>query len=374
MKILYWTQSFWPDIGGVEVLAMKTLPALRERNYEFIVVTSHCELDLPDEMLYEGIPVYRFPFWKVLTKRDPRQVVKVQKQIAELKRTFKPDLVHLHYPGHIAYFHLSTAATHPAPTLLTVHTDFYGLRGDQSTLFGQTLRSAVWVTTVSDATLSDAIRTVPDILSRSTVIHNGLDTPNLSPEPLPFDEPRILCLGRLVHEKGFDVAISSFALLVNRFPRAHLVIAGDGPVRTDLEEQTAALDLTDRVEFTGWISPEKVPELMNKATIVVIPSRYREPFGLVAIEGAQMARPVVATRIGGLSEVVVHQETGLLFENEDSIALAEAVAFLLNHPDTARRMGQAGRCRALEVFSLEKFIDAYDRLYLKLIEGSPISV
>jgi len=371
MKILYWTQSFWPDIGGVEVLAMKTLPELQKRNYEFVVITSHCERDLPDEMKYDGIPVHRFPFWKVLSKRDPRQVVKVQKQIAQLKRSFKPDLVHLHYPGHIAYFHLSTADTHPVPTLLTVHTDFYGLRGDQSTLFGQTLRSAAWVTACSEATLSDAIRIVPDILSRSTVIHNGIDAPKLTPEPLSFEEPRILCLGRLVQEKGFDVAISAFALLANRFPRARLTIAGDGPVRDDLTRQTVALGLTDAVEFKGWVSPEKIPDLINNATIVVIPSRYREPFGLVAVEAAQMARPVVATRIGGLSEVVVDKETGLLFDKEDNLALADAITFLLESPDKAKLMGHAARARALEVFSLEKFVDAYDRLYLKLIEESP---
>jgi glycogen(starch) synthase len=106
---------------------------------------------------------------------------------------------------------------------------------------------------------------------------------------------------------------------------------------------------------------------MNNATIVIMPSRS-ESLPLVALEAAMMARPVVAARVGGLPEVVVHNETGLLVEQENSSALAEAIEFLLDHPETTIEMGQAARCRAQEVFSLEKFIDAYDKLYLKLIE------
>ncbi len=366
MRILYWTPLFWPNLGGIEVLAMKTLPALQKRGHELIVVTSHGELDLPDRSEYNGIPVYRFPFWKVLTKRDLKEVIKVKKQVAELKQTFQPDLVHLHFPGHIAYFHLNTVSAHPVPTLLTVHTDFYGLPGDANTLFGQVIRSATWVNAVSKATLADTLQIVPDIIHRSSVIYNGLNVPELLPEPLPFDKPQILCLGRLAHEKGIDLAITAFASVLKPFPQARLVIAGDGPARSDLEGQVAALGLESTIEFTGWISPEKVPQLMNQSTVVVMPSRYREPFGLVALEAAQMARPVVATRVGGLPEVVVHQETGLICEKEDSAALAEAIAFLQDHPDTAVLMGEMGRRRALELFSLEKFVDNYDRLYSRL--------
>ena len=89
---------------------------------------------------------------------------------------------------------------------------------------------------------------------------------------------------------------------------------------------------------------------------------------MVALEAAQMARPIVATPVGGLPESVVHQQTGLLVEPEDSVALAEAIAFLLSHPDIARQMGQAGRSRALDIFSLENFVDSYDRLYRRLVQ------
>jgi glycogen(starch) synthase len=367
-RILYWTPRFWPDIGGIEVLAMRTLPALQERNYEFAVITSHGDRRVPDEMDHHGTPVHRFRFWTTLSEQNPARVLKLQRQIAQLKERYQPDLVHLHFPGHIAYFHLNTLSASPSPTLLTLHSDFSSYRGDPDTLFGQTLRSATWVNAVSRATLADAIHIVPEIVERSSVIYNGLTPPELSPAPLDFDTPRILYLGRLVAEKGVDLAITAFASLRRRFPRARMTIAGNGPVRPQLEKLVRELEATGAVEFAGWIDPEKVPELINGATIVVIPSRHREPFALVALQAAQMARPVVAARMGGLPETVVDQQTGILFENEDSAALADAIAFLLDHPDAAARMGDAGRRRARETFTLEKCVDAYDSLYARLIQ------
>ena len=366
-RILYWTPQFWPDIGGVEVFAMQMLPALQERNYEFAVVTSG-DWGFPDEMDYNGTPIHRFRFWTTLSERNPSRILKLRQQIAQLKRNYGPDLVHLHFPGHIAYFHLNTLTAHPSPVLLTVHSDFSGLSSDQDTLLGQTLRSATWVNAVSNATLADAVQAVPDILDHSSVIYNGLALPEASPESLNFDSPRILYLGRLGGEKGVDLAITAFASLRRRFPKARLTIAGDGAVRSELEKLTRELELTNTVEFTGWVNPEKIPQLINRATIVVVPSRCREPFSLVALQAAQMARPVTAARMGGLPETVIDQQTGVLFENEDSAALAEAIAFLLDHPDIAARMGEAGRRRAREVFSLERCVNAYDSLYASLIQ------
>jgi glycogen(starch) synthase len=191
--------------------------------------------------------------------------------------------------------------------------------------------------------------------------------PAVESEQLAFDVPRLLCLGRIVDEKGFDLALEAFASLVDRFPEARLVIAGDGPARAGLEYRATLLGLVDTVEFIGWVAPEKVPELINTTSVVVIPSRWREPFCLVALQAAQMARPVVATRVGGLPEIVVHGQTGLLVERENSSAIAEAIAFLLEHPDVAAQMGRDARSRARDVFSWERFVDSYDALYRRLI-------
>lgn len=370
MKILYWTPQFWPNIGGIEVLACRTLPALQRCGHEFLVVTSHDACDSPDLTHFRDIPVHRFPLWKALASRDLLRVRKLQEQIAALKRSFAPDLVHLHFPGHIAYFHLRTLDAHYSPTLLTVHTPFEQARGGTDTILGQVLRSADWITAVSHATLADTISLEPEIRERSSVIYNGVAAPELEPSTLPFEEPRVLYVGRLEVEKGVDIAIAAFARVSKKIPRARLTISGDGPVRAELEKQAAQAGLSSAIDFIGWTPPDKVPELMNTATVVVVPSRYREPFALVAVEAALSGRPVVATRTGGLQETVADGQTGLLFDKENTGELAEAICRLLKNPPAARAMGETGRRRALELFGLEKFISAYDGLYRSLVQNS----
>jgi glycogen(starch) synthase len=208
---------------------------------------------------------------------------------------------------------------------------------------GRMLRTAQAVATCSESVLEDTLRQVPEIRARALTIANRMSAPAVDPAPLPA-EPSLLCVGRLVPQKGFDVAIDAFAELALRFPRLRLRIAGDGICRVSLKEQAERLGLRDRVDFLCWVLPDSVPSLMNAVSIVVMPSRI-EPFGLVAPEAAHMARPIVASATGGAPEVV-HGETGLLVRPKDAGALASAIGYLLDHPEEAACMANAARTRA----------------------------
>jgi len=254
---------------------------------------------------------------------------------------------------------------YPTPTLISLH----GLGPklpQQTPLTEQLLTSGQWVAAVSDAILKQARNFLPSITPRSSIVYDGLDIPALPPAPLDFSHPTLLCLGRLTSEKGFDTAVASFARVVRHVPRARLIIAGDGPERPSLERTVRTLGLQAAVEFLGWVTPDRVPALLNDVTLVLVPSRY-EAFGLTALEAAQMARPVVATRVGGLPEVVVDGETGLLVEPDDPAALARAIVTLLQDRVRADRLGQAARKRAQHVFSLKRCVDAYESLYHELV-------
>jgi len=372
MRVLFWLETFWPTIGGIEVLATKLLSALRERGCESIVVTPLHDSSRPMQDHYQGIPVYRFPF--ALAHNNLSRLLTLRQQVADLKRAFRPDVIHINALGLSGFFHLTTAQVYSAPLLVTLHDD--RLRDDQldlpvdnDVLAGRILRSADWISCVSTAVRTEVCRVLPEIAARSSTVHNGLDLPALLPIPLPIRAPRLLCLGRLVFRKGFDVALSAFSLVTHRFPDARLLIAGDGAARSALEHQAAELGLAEVVDFIGWVAPEQVPALINTTTVVVMPSR-REPFGLVALEAAQMARPIVATRVGGLPEVVEHEQTGLLVENENVHQLAESIARLLEHPETAVRLGQTARRRAIERFSWDHCVGAYEALYRQLLTDS----
>ena len=245
MRVLYWAELFWPYVGGAEVFGMELIPALQQQGYEVIVVTSQHYLDLPDEARYKGIPIYRFPFRRALTGGDIGLFIGVRRQVARLKQSFKPDLIHINAISAHVLFHLQTAEAHPAPVLARINTEILPSESDvPDTLTGQVLRTADWITCVSSAALAQVHRWMPERIHRSSVIHNGVDVPLCSPKPLPTAPPQLLCLGRLIPDKGFDVALAAVALLIDRFPRLRLIMAGDGPARRELERQVTELGLS----------------------------------------------------------------------------------------------------------------------------------
>jgi glycogen(starch) synthase len=367
MRILFWTERFWPHIGGVEVLVSMLIDALKDRGHDSIVVTSKSQADLPEKGFYNKIPVHRFSFQPVLLRRNIRDLRETAKKICALKEDFAPDLIHINSCQPGVFFHLHSKTKKPAAVLTTIH-EPCSHAGSPNSLLGRLLHASDWVAAVSHAALEEARLVSPDITRRSSVIHNGLPMPVLKPTPLPFDPPLLLCLGRVISDKGFDLAIKAFASLENRFPGMRLIVAGDGDARPELEKLAENLGIKGKVKFCGWIAPEDVPALINKVALVIVPSRWREPFGLVALQAAQMERPVVAAEVGGLPEIVVHRETGLLFERENPGALAEQIALLLEQQDLCTGMGKAARKRVREMFSVDRFLNSYQELYRNLVK------
>jgi glycogen(starch) synthase len=191
-----------------------------------------------------------------------------------------------------------------------------------------------------------------------------------APAELPFEPPCILCLGRLVPEKGVDVALRVLANVRLRVPGVRLVVAGDGGERSRLEREARELGLGEEVRFVGAVAPEDVPAVINRATLVLMPSR-REGLPLVAIEAALMGRPVVATAVSGLAEVVTDGETGRLAAKDDVEGLSRAVLDLLAHPEGTRRMGRSARERARDRFGLARCAASFDALYQRLVPSLP---
>lgn len=347
-------------------MAARSLPMLRARGYDLMVMASHASSEPPVQMDYEGIPVFTFPFWAALAHRDLRLVHQIREEVTRLKRDFQPDLIHVNFSGYTAYFQAATADVSSAATLIALRSSLAGQAAGTDTVLGKLLRSANWVVAASRATQTDAIQIVPEIAANSSIIYDGLEPPSVVPLPLPFDPPQIVCVGRLHSEKGFDLVIQAFPALVNSYPKLRLAIVGGGPEQGALKQQAASLGLGLVVEFTGPIHYDLVPQLLNTATIVVIPSRCRDAMPIVAMEAAFMGRPIIAADTGGLPEAVAAGETGLLTEMENSQAIADAITFLLDHPQVTKQMGAASRARALELFGMTRFITEYDRLYQRL--------
>ncbi len=371
-RILYWTQLFYPYVGGVEVLGTRFIPTLEKRGFEFIVVTSHGSLDLPDEDEHNGIKIFRLPFQTALREKNFEDMIIARRRLQQIKQTFKPDIVHFNFTDPSIFFHWQTQAAHPAKTIVSIRLAVPSAPASEQSLLGQTFRNADWITTNSRAMLADVRQAVPETVDYSSTIYNGLEQPKISPDPVSYQPLHLLAIGRVVPEKGFDVALAAMPEILAKRPDARLTIAGDGPEKAQLEKQVETLGVQSAVNFTGWVTPEKVYELINGASLVVVPSRWREAFGLVALQASQMARPVVATEVGGLPEVVANGQTGLIVAKENPTELAKAVLHLADSPEQSAKMGIAGRERAKEMFNWDKHIDEYEQLYQRLLRSAEV--
>lgn len=365
--MLYWADWWLPSIGGVEVFSARLVPALAERGIRIEAVVGHHAADLDDHGEVDGVPVHRFRFHQALATRDADAIAATSRQVGELRARLRPDVVHLNTLGPSVLFERTSRSRSPAPVLLTMHSPVpSGLGPD--TLAGHALRSAAWIACNSRAVCTDLRRALPELAGRSSIVHYGLPPTGREPAPRP-SAPRLLAYGRLVEEKGFDLALRAFATVRAQQGDARLAIGGDGPARAALERLAGELGVAGAVDFLGWLAPDAVEAALDEAALVVVPSRWDEPFGLVALEAAMRARPVVATRVGGLAEAVEDGTTGLLVERDDADALAAAILRLLADRPLADRLAAAARDRAAARFAWDDCVAAYERLYARTVDG-----
>lgn len=191
------------------------------------------------------------------------------------------------------------------------------------------------------------------------VLHNGV--PGRAQRPPLSDPPIAGFAGRLVREKGVDVLLEAFAAA--GVPEARLVVVGDGPERGRLERRAADLGLGERAEFVGWVSRADVERRLDAAWVQAVPSRWEEPFGIVATEAMMRGTAVVASASGGLSEIVVDGRTGLLVPPGDVGRTAAALRRLLGDRALSERMGARGRDRAEERFSQAAALDRWEAVF-----------
>jgi len=158
-------------------------------------------------------------------------------------------------------------------------------------------------------------------------------------------------------------------LVIDRHPRTRLLMAGSGELCSQLEELTEQLDLTHHIAFLGAIENRRVPEILKDVDIFVMPST-QEGFGVAAVEAQAMEIPVVATRVGGIPEVVLDGETGILVEPGNSEQLAQAILTLIENPTLRKQMGERGRKRALANYRWEDNAALMERLYHGFVHSS----
>ncbi len=270
-----------------------------------------------------------------------------------LVRTLRPDVVYANTVTVPLWLLAARLAGRPA--LCHVHEAEDGLPRPVALLLHAPVLLARHVVVNSGAARDTLVRAVPALRRRTQVVHNGVTGPDVEARPaVPGTGPRrIVLVGRLSERKGTDVAVEAVALL--RAQGRDVVLELCGAVfpgyewfEQRLRERATAPDLAGAVVFSGYTDPTW--PALERAEVVLVPSRA-EPFGNTAVEAQLAARPVVASAVQGLQEIVTPGETGLLVPPGDAAALAAAVAALLDDADLAARLAAAGRESAVRRFS-----------------------
>lgn len=397
MKILHLTNTFAPA-GGIETYVLKLVALLNEKGHQNLIIyrESHARTNKNN-----GNPVFFVPYttdWD--TDRE-----KILRIIAEQN----PDIVYMHdvYDALLVQ-QLATAV----PTVGYVHI-FYPVCPGMGKLFHRddtvceqafgwkcianiylrqcaTARNPISVWQIYHRTQQylEGYRQLPKVVVASEymkqlMIQNGMKDEKLSVLPPHFissetetvntiggDGQTVLFVGRLEYEKGIPYLLKAIERLPKRF---RLIVTGDGSRQQEYKTLAEQMGLADRVQFLGWVCEDDLHGLYRQATVSVVPSIMPEPFGKVGIEAMANGCPVVAFDVGGISDWLIDGFNGFLVPSLDVEAFADRLLCLLNDPDLALRMGQAGKKYVLETFTEEKHIQQLEQIFNEVVRERKIN-
>ncbi|MEK7673036.1 MAG: glycosyltransferase family 4 protein [Patescibacteria group bacterium] len=378
-NILFYTDT--PQTGGAELQMFLLAKFLDEKLYTPILTCSNYSgLDKWCENFEkEGIKVIRL---KVFHKHDPRHYFQIRKIIKKEKINF----VHLHLwnPGSCRYAFLAINSA-KTPIIVTEH-DPFELTSLKKKFKKWTLKKISKIVTVSENNKTLLAKLYPEISKKITVIKNGIDTTWWQSQLLRFpddekddikkdlfkaekDDFIITSIAELHERKGLKYLIEAMAEVSAKnfvrpaFRGLKLVIIGEGPDRKNLENLIKELKLEEKVILLG--KQKNIPKLLKSSDLFVLPSK-REAFGLVLLEAMTIPLAIIASRVGGIPEVITDGKNGILVEPESSKELTKAIKSLITNSDKRQALAEAGHKTVTEEFDAEKMAKEYEIIYEKL--------
>lgn len=377
MRLLLINSEYPPIGGGAGNATEHIARCLADMGHQTIVITSRFR-DLPHEEQSGNLTIYRIPS---LRRRQDRSGALEQMIFlwtgslwtSRLASRTRPDVTLAFFgapSGMIAYllkklFHI--------PYIVSLRGgDVPGFRPYDFRIYHKVLApflEMVWRHSSSVVANSKGLRDLArafDSRFEIPIIPNGVDLDLYSSPERSWQPPLILSVGRLVHQKGFDLGIRALARL------KHLdwqwMIAGDGPEMHALKALAHEQGISHRVTFLGWQSRQELIQCYKQSNLFLFPSRH-EGMPNAVLEAMASGLPVIASRIAGNEELVVDQKTGRLVESENLDALVSALQEMIQNPSRAQQMGAASRQRVEESYGWENTARQYAAL-LENISGS----
>ena len=413
MRVLFLTNFYMDGSGGEEQSCQQVVGGLKQRGHSTLVLTSmHGSNNLPVEIdgvcrsLY--LEMDMVPFRHSLTfftQRKAREKHNLQ-VFARVLQQFEPDIIFIwgmwnlprslpafaedRYPQKVVYRFASYW-----PTLPSQH-EFYWRapgRSKYSRIPKQLLGSVALAMLrneaqdaplkfrhaicVSAATRNELVQAgIP--VSEARIIYTGLEVEkylNNGQQQREDDQSfNLLYAGRLASDKGIETAIAAMEKLIHgqgqRNIRLSLAGSGSADYENHLRQLVDRAELTDYVEFLGWVLPTDMPGLLSKSDALILPSVWPEPLSRAILEGMVSGIVVLATPTGGTPEIIVDGENGVLFMPNDAEDLAKKIAQLVKNPQLHKQIGSAGRQTILRRFTMPRMMDEIESYLQEITLGS----
>lgn len=292
------------------------------------------------------------------------------------------DLVHSHWILPQGFTAGLASRITRVPHVATVHGgDVFSLRGPVYRAFKRAAVRATDAVTVNSSATREAVLEIYPAAPNVQLIPMGAEFPDrgnaanvgeLRSRLRRHAGPLLVFVGRLIEEKGVADLIEAVAMLAPRLADVSAVIIGDGPDRARFQLLADRLGVVDRIQFEGWVAPARVSAFLRAADIFVGPSKtatdgWVEAQGIVFIEALLASLPVVASDSGGISDIVRHEQTGLLVRESAPAEIAAAVVRLVEHPDLAKRLAEDGNRFVREEFSRRTTARRFSALYASVL-------
>lgn len=365
IKILQVTPDL--GIGGLPKLVVDICKNIDKSIFDISVFCfKKCEEEFTPELIKNNIGVH-FPS----RENNRRSSYLNFFQLYQFIEKDSIDIVHTH---NTAAFVDGIIAAKMARVPINIHTDHARLYPDKRRyMFAEWLFShfTTKIVAVSEHTQDELIKYEKISPHKIQVIPNGIDeteynlnTNNRKKEELGIQENYpILGLGvRLTEQKGVTYLIQSMVSIINKFPKALLLIAGGGPLQENLEREAKRLGLSQSVKFLGFRLD--MPAILNILDIYVLPSLW-EGLPLVILEAMAAQKAIVATAVGGTPTAIINERSGLLVNPRNPEALAQAIIRLLEDPSLAAHLAKNAYQRYQEKFTIQKMVSQYEKLYFK---------
>jgi len=366
----------------------KTVNLLREAGHNVAVYVPSFRGLRSHEI--DGCPVKRFRYffarWETLTHDEgaPNKIHRFHYKfimvfyfffgtvgLIRFHRREKFDILHVHWPAPHALFAFFASMVCKTKIVLSFYTASlmlvkrfpfvkYLLR-----FFIRRADRVIAISTFTKNLVKDIYDCPITIIPYGTTISPKSEVPPLVPNR------KILSVGRMIERKGFRYLIHAMPMVLNEWPDASLTIVGGGPVREDLIALCKSLGIEKQVSLPGKIPQEALEQLFAECNVFVLPSIVdkrgdTEGLGVVLIEAMTYHRPVIGTDIGGIVDIVINNETGLLVRQRDPQALADAIDAIFSDPENAKRMAENGYHHAQSQFSWQSVIKKFDAVYSSL--------